>query len=148
MLDMHIILRTSTNIFILNVGLLCALLFWERYILKCQIVFEGHWRIQSWTLILLGVSCSVFHFRFTANRRITRITLPNTKSCRWLIFTITKVRGCYSVATLRVSLHVGCCPLDSNNTLHRLWRPLIHKSHIECTSPSRSKSNYMLISIK
>ena len=24
-------------------------LFWERYILKCQITFEGHWRLQSWT---------------------------------------------------------------------------------------------------
>ena len=25
-------------------------LFWERYILKGQIAFEGHWRLQSWTL--------------------------------------------------------------------------------------------------
>ena len=25
--------------------------FWERYILKGQIAFEGHWRLQSWTLI-------------------------------------------------------------------------------------------------
>ena len=25
-------------------------LFWERYILKAQIAFEGHWRLQSWTL--------------------------------------------------------------------------------------------------
>ena len=26
-------------------------LYWERYILKGQIAFEGHWRLQSWTLI-------------------------------------------------------------------------------------------------
>ena len=25
-------------------------LFWERYILKGQIMFEGHWGLQSWTL--------------------------------------------------------------------------------------------------
>ena len=31
-------------------GLSLERLFWERYVLKGQIAFEGHWRLQSWTL--------------------------------------------------------------------------------------------------
>jgi hypothetical protein len=33
-----------------------ALLFWERYILKGQIAFQGHWRLQSWTLNTVHVN--------------------------------------------------------------------------------------------
>ena len=45
------ILRTSSDVFIFNLGLRSEGLFWERYILKGQIVFERHWRLQSWTLV-------------------------------------------------------------------------------------------------
>ena len=43
---MQIILRTSSDV------LHFEGLFWKRYklILKGQIVFEGHWSLQSWTL--------------------------------------------------------------------------------------------------
>jgi len=41
--------RTSNDIFIFNMGLRFEGLFWERYTLKGQIVFEKHWRLQSWT---------------------------------------------------------------------------------------------------
>ena len=44
------ILKTSRDVFIFNLGLHFEGLFWERYILKGQITFEGHWRLQSWTL--------------------------------------------------------------------------------------------------
>ena len=47
----QIILRTSSGLFIFNLGLCFEGLFWERYILKGQFAFEGHWRLQSWTLI-------------------------------------------------------------------------------------------------
>ena len=33
-----------------NLGLHFEGLFWERYISKGQIAFEGHWRLQSWSL--------------------------------------------------------------------------------------------------
>ena len=46
----QIMLRTSSDVLIFNLGLRFERLFWERYILKGQIVFEGHWRLQSWTL--------------------------------------------------------------------------------------------------
>ena len=46
----HIILRTSRDVFIVNLGLRSEGLFWERYILKGQITIEGHWRLQSWTM--------------------------------------------------------------------------------------------------
>ena len=49
----HIILRTSSDIFISNLGLRFEGLFWEKCILKGQITFEGHWRLQSWTLTLI-----------------------------------------------------------------------------------------------
>ena len=42
--------RTSSDVFIFNMGLRFKGLFWERYILKGQIAFEGHWRLQSWKL--------------------------------------------------------------------------------------------------
>ena len=46
------IMRTSSDVFIFNLGLRSEGLFWERYILKCQITFKGHWRLQSWILRL------------------------------------------------------------------------------------------------
>ena len=46
----HITLRTSSDIVIFNSGLHFEGLFWERYILKSKIAFEGHWRLQSWTV--------------------------------------------------------------------------------------------------
>ena len=46
----HNISRTSSNTFIFNVGLHFKWLFWVSYILKGQIAFEGHWRLQCWTL--------------------------------------------------------------------------------------------------
>ena len=48
----HIILRASSDVFIFNLGLHFEGLFWGRYTLKGQIVFEGHWRLQSWTFSL------------------------------------------------------------------------------------------------
>ena len=48
----QIILRISSDIFIFNLGILFKGLFWERYILKGRIAFEGHWGLQSWTLDL------------------------------------------------------------------------------------------------
>ena len=47
---MRIILRTSIDVFICNLGLRFEGLFWKGYILKGQIVFEGHRRLQFWTL--------------------------------------------------------------------------------------------------
>ena len=47
---MQILLRTSSDVFIFNLGLHFEGLFWERYILKGQITFEGHWRLQFWPL--------------------------------------------------------------------------------------------------
>ena len=50
-------------------------LFRERNILKGQIVFEGHWRLQSWTLLLCRNQCSrlkpsyEFHFGGLSNFR-------------------------------------------------------------------------------
>ena len=51
--DMQTILRTSSDIFIFSLGLCFEELFWERYVLKGQIAFEGHWRLQCWTLRLI-----------------------------------------------------------------------------------------------
>ena len=48
----QIILRTSSDVFVFNLGLRFERLFWEGYILKGKIAFEGHWRLQSWTLVL------------------------------------------------------------------------------------------------
>ena len=64
--DRQIILRISRDVFIFKSGLRFEGLFWERYILKGQIAFEKHWRLQSWTLILdvepiLNVLCSNLH---------------------------------------------------------------------------------------
>ena len=56
--DMHIILRTSSDIFVLNLRLYFEGLLWGRYVLKGQIAFEGHWRLQSWTL--RGMPCHYF----------------------------------------------------------------------------------------
>ena len=42
--------RTSSDVFIFNLGLHFGGLFCERYILKGQIAFEGHWRLRSWAL--------------------------------------------------------------------------------------------------
>jgi hypothetical protein len=47
----QIIWRTSSDVFIINLELRYEGLFWERYILKGQIMFEGHQRLQSWTLM-------------------------------------------------------------------------------------------------
>ena len=44
----NLIWRTSSDIFVFNLGLRFERLFWERYILKGHITFEGHWRLQSW----------------------------------------------------------------------------------------------------
>ena len=49
--DRHITLMASSGVFIFNLGLRFEGLFWGRYILKGQIAFEGHWRLQSWTLV-------------------------------------------------------------------------------------------------
>ena len=43
--------RTSSDVLIFNLGLRIEGLFWERYILRGQIAFGGHWGLQSWTLI-------------------------------------------------------------------------------------------------
>ena len=48
--DEYIILRTSSDVFIFKLGLRFEGLLWERYILKGQIAFEGHWRLQSLAL--------------------------------------------------------------------------------------------------
>ena len=50
----QIILRTSSDVFIFNLGLCFEGLFWERCILKGWIACEGHCRLQSWTLIPTG----------------------------------------------------------------------------------------------
>jgi hypothetical protein len=47
---MPIILRTSIDVFISNLGLRFEGLFWERYILKGRIAFE----LQSWTMVSVG----------------------------------------------------------------------------------------------
>ena len=49
--DGHIILKTSNDVLISNPGLRYEGLFWEMYILKGQIAFEGHWKLQNWTLL-------------------------------------------------------------------------------------------------
>jgi hypothetical protein len=49
--DKHIILNTSSDVFISNPGLRYEALFLEMYTWKGQITFEGHWRLQSWTLL-------------------------------------------------------------------------------------------------
>ena len=45
-----------------NLGLRFEGLFWERYIVKAQIMFEGHWKLHSWTLITTYV-----HVRATSH---------------------------------------------------------------------------------
>ena len=40
--DGHIILRISSDVFVFNSGLRFEGIFQERYILKGQIMFEGH----------------------------------------------------------------------------------------------------------
>ena len=50
----HITLRTSRDVFVFNLGLHFEGLFWERYVLKGQITFEGYWRLQSRTLLTKG----------------------------------------------------------------------------------------------
>ena len=46
------ILRTSSDVFILQFGVAFRRVVWERYILKGQIALEGHWRLQSSTLLI------------------------------------------------------------------------------------------------
>ena len=52
-LDGQIILRTSSDVFIFNLGLRFEGSFSKRYILKGQIAFEEHWRLQYGTLIAM-----------------------------------------------------------------------------------------------
>ena len=53
-------LQTSSDVFIFNLGLRFEGLFWERCILKGQITFGGHWRLQSRTLGVIDRNRSVF----------------------------------------------------------------------------------------
>ena len=48
------IFQCLTDVFIFNLGLCFGGLFWERYILKGHIVFEGHWWLQSGALIAMA----------------------------------------------------------------------------------------------
>ena len=53
-------IEDSSDIVIFNLGLRFEGFFWEGYILKSQITFEGHWRLQSWTLVeILVFSISI-----------------------------------------------------------------------------------------
>ena len=59
----QLIMRTSSDIFIFNLGLRFEGLFWEKYILRGQISFKRHWRLQSWTLVVstMGQSLAANH---------------------------------------------------------------------------------------
>ena len=48
-------------------GLCFEGLFWERYISKGQIAFEGHWRLQSWTL---PWTCSTITGEYQCNKSL------------------------------------------------------------------------------
>jgi len=81
----QIVSRTSSDIFIFILGLRFGGLFWEMYILKGQIAFKGHWRLQSWTLVIAedGVGgCPSLHdiSIHEINLRICKIK----KKCRWI----------------------------------------------------------------
>ena len=57
-------LQVTSSFF--NLGLCFEGLFWERYILKGQIVFEGHWRLQSWRLgIIVQITFKKQQFTFS-----------------------------------------------------------------------------------
>ena len=56
-----LILVADWGLQVTNLGLHFEGLFWEQYILKGQIVFEGLWRLQSWTL---GVGLEEFQENF------------------------------------------------------------------------------------
>ena len=63
--DMHILLRTSSDILILNFRLRFEGLFWERCILKGRIAFEGDWRLQCWTLFPSPNGYMLWFFSFS-----------------------------------------------------------------------------------
>ena len=50
----------SCDVFLFNLGLRFEGLLWKRCILKCQIVFEGHWSLQSWTLVWMANNVIMF----------------------------------------------------------------------------------------
>ena len=64
-------------VFICNLGLHFEGLFWERYILKGQIMFEGFWRLQSWTLHALMHHTSMFVVKFSLPITSTHQTVHN-----------------------------------------------------------------------
>ena len=74
-----------------NLGLYFAGLFWESDILKGQIAFERHWRLQSWTLLrrqcphALGREASdVDNFLYKPASRFWSLHSPGTNEI-WLI---------------------------------------------------------------
>jgi hypothetical protein len=73
----RILLRTSSDVFIFNLGLRFEGLFWERCIFKGKYTFEKHWRLQSWTLLwitvrgeLIATLNMIFSVRYTKYERI------------------------------------------------------------------------------
>ena len=79
--DGQIILKTSSDVFVFNLGLRFEGLLWKRYIFEHQITFEGHWRLQSWTLHLFYRKTPLATLSIRVCRNSKRII-----DCIWLTF--------------------------------------------------------------
>ena len=65
-----------------SLGLRFEGLFWERYILKGQIALEGHWKLQSWTLVSSPCSlwCTHVHVLISKLKVASRVNALETWS--------------------------------------------------------------------
>ena len=77
-------LRTPSDVVVFILGLRFER-FWERFILKGQFVFEGHWGLHSWTL---GITYKRIHF----------VLLSKTQVGLWPSITFTDIE----------CLHIEC----------------------------------------
>ena len=131
MLNGQIILKTSSDVFIFKLRLCFKELFWERYILKGQTTFEGHW---SRTVLNTGEKWSP---QLKPNEalgwRVPRLPKLIPKSCRG---GFTEKRGNLTLETRRspsTSIPVSwvrqnpgrLSQLRSRIGFCRLWSPVL-----------------------
>jgi hypothetical protein len=132
----HIILRTSSDLFIFNLGFHIEGLFGERYIsiyiLKGQIAFEGHCRLQSWTL---PCKCSLRpHSRWPSPTQCEGSRIFNPPATNWRA---THARRVFA----HIQAPEECTPLrmctDDHNSelIHSIqrwrWRVALQKATID-----------------
>ena len=69
-----------------NLGLRFEGLFWERYILKGQIAFKGHWRLQYWTLLKSHEDPHLFSLcRQKGIKHQKAKKAPPSLGCKWSV---------------------------------------------------------------